>query len=68
MRRRNELACVRLGGGGRSAAARGGDEVRREGSLFNQQREPGPCHFLPLAVSAGPDSNPFESLVVLREC
>lgn len=48
----------------------GGDVLGIKQSTSSACRER--CHsttpLLPLAVSTGPDSNPFESLEVLREC
>lgn len=42
--------------------------VMRKGSLVNLQQRAGALSLSPLAMSAGPDSNPFEGLMVLREC
>lgn len=59
--------CARgtWGVGARRTREHGGDAQGIAGQLAARA---GALSLSPLAVSAGPDSNPFESLMVLREC
>lgn len=43
-------------------------KVMPKGAPVNEQQERECCHFLHFTVSTHPDGNPFERLVVLREC
>lgn len=65
MRRRNEaLLCVR-GHGVQRTRRHGGGTQGIPGQLAARA---GALSLSALTMSAGPDSNPFEGLMVLREC